>query len=390
MRSYKTRMIADDRFMNSRFVGRRVLHIFVAVFAVMISLPAALFAQTPPPPSPPPAPALPPSAPADATAGQSAKPPIVVSETVQKARELIDGIDANETDKPSRETLDELERLIADIKAADPAHPWLPYLLARAYEFAGRKGDAIDQLRKFVQTSEGRNEWKAYRVLGDLFVTEFPRLAQGSYEKAAELNPNEPSVLAGLSSCANRAGNLDEEVRLARLAVEADGYKSVRYPHKLARSLMGRQQFDEAEKEATKALAIAEERVQKNPGKRACLQVLIEQYGLLIEIMSGRITASPTVDPAAYIRLTELTGVRADIAYRLAKHDQVAILENAVNRTAPDTPMVLKEKYAARLLEAGRTEDAEEEYEKIVAADPNNKAAIEALAQIRADKSEKK
>jgi tetratricopeptide (TPR) repeat protein len=319
---------------------------------------------------------------------QPVKPAIDVEDAVQKARALIEGIDLNSADVPSRETLLELEKLLEDIRATAPAHPWLPYLLGRAYGLAGRKGDAIDQLRKFVETREGRNDWKAHQVLGDMFVDEFPRLAQGSYEKAAQLNPNEPSVLTGLSNCANRAGNLDEGIRLARLAVEADGYKNVRFPHRLARALMGRQLFDEAEKEAMRALAIAEERVQKGPGKRVALQILMEQYSLLIELMSGRILAATTVDPQVYIRLAELTGTRADILHRLAKHDQVAILENAVTRTAPDTPVALRQQYAAYLAEAGRTEDATAEYEKIIASEPENKAAAEAIAQLRAGKGE--
>ncbi len=361
--------------------GGSIALVILCSLAICGATGASLGAQT--------AATTPPTPPAPEPVAQGpVKPAIDVNEAVQKARVLIDGIDANYADVPSRETLLELEKLIEDIRASEPAHPWLPYLLGRAYGLAGRNGDAIDQLRKFVETRDGRNEWKAHQVLGDLFVSEFPRLAQGSYEKAAQLNPNEPSILTGLSNCANRAGNLDEGIRLARLAVEADAYKNVRYPHRLARALMGRQQFDEAEKEARKALAIAEERVQKYPGKRVALQILMEQYSLLIELMSARILASATVDPQVYLRLAELTGTRADILHRLGKHDQIAILENAVMRTAADTPVVLRQQYAAALAEAGRTEDAIAEYEKIVAGDPGNKAAAEAIAELRAGKGD--
>jgi tetratricopeptide (TPR) repeat protein len=250
---------------------------------------------------------------------------------------------------------------------------------------AGRSGDAIDQLRKFTQSRDGRNEWKAYRVLGDLFVSEFPRLAQGSYEKAAELNPNEPSVLSGLSICASKAGNFDEAIRLARQAADADGLRNARYSHRLARALMARQMFDESEKAAAKALELAEARVQKDPGRRTSLQSLMDQYGLLMEIMAARILVSPTVDPDVYIRLAEFTGQRADVAHRIAQHDMVAVLEAAVTKTVPDTPMRLREKYAAQLAAAGRTKDAIAEYETILAADPEHKTAGEALALLRRD-----
>lgn len=343
-------------------------------------------AQAPPPPEPSAAPRPEAAAPvADKPATpQPAEPAIDVNETVRKARALIDGIDSDYATAPSRETLLELEKLIGDVQAADPAHAWLPYLLGRAYGLAGRNGDAIDQLRKFVETRDGRNDWKAHQVLGDMFVNEFPRLAQGSYEKALELNPTEPLVLSGLSTCAYRAGNLDESVRLARRAVEADGYRNVRYPHRLARALMGRQLFDEAEKEAVKAMSIAEARVQRDPGKRVAVQILMEQYGLMIELTGARIMAATSVDPQLYIRLAELTGTRADILHRLAKHDQVAVLENAVVRTAPDTPNELRQQYAAYLAEAGRTDDAISEYEKVIASEPDNKVAADAIEQLRA------
>lgn len=379
-RSYKSRMITNS---FSTLYSQSRLRIIVSVLAAS-SMAAWVLGQTAPPPSPAPAVARQPIEPAAAKVPkpEETKPAVDVTEAVLRGRTIIDEIDANLADIPSRESLDELEKIINDVQAAEPANPWLPYLLGRAYELSGRKGDAIDQLRKFVGSREGRNEWKAYRVLGDLFVEEFPRLAQGNYEKAVELNPNEPSVLTGLSNCANRSGNLDEGLRLARQAAEADGYKNVRYAYRLARALIGKKQFDEAEKEAMKALAIAEGRVQKNPGKRVSLQILMDQYDLLIELASARILNSPTVDTENYMRVAEYTGTKADIAHRLAKHDQVTILESAIKRCGTDVPVALREKYAAHLAEAGRETDAIAEYEKVLSADPQNKEAKEALARL--------
>jgi len=303
--------------------------------------------------------------------------------TVQEARDLIDQIDAVLTIAPNREQLLKLETQINQIQAADPAHPWLSYLLGRTYAFAGKNGDAIDQLRKFVGTRDGRNDWKAYRVLGDMYVTEFPRLAKASYEKAAELMPNEPSVISGLSNCASRAGNLDEGIRLARLAAEADGYKNVRYSYLLAWALINRQQWDDAQKAADKSMAVAEQLIQTEPGKRVHWQILLEQYALHVEIMRGRINAQTTVDPQMYIRLVDLLGHQTDVVSRLARHDQAALLQAAVEKTAPDTPLVLRLRFAETLSEARRTDEAITEYEKVLAVEPGNRAASDALAQLR-------
>lgn len=305
------------------------------------------------------------------------------SETVMKARNLIDQIDINMADAPTKEQLDEIDQLIEEVQATDPGNAWLSYLLGRSYALKGRNGDAIDQLRKFVSTRDGRTDWKAFRVLGDLFVTEFPRLAKANYEKAAELMPNEPSVLTGLSNCANRSGNLDDGIRLAREAARADGYKSVRYAHRLSRALMFKQEWDEAEIEANKALAVAEDRVKKQPGNRSYLQVLGEQYGLFIELYTGRIASSTTVDPQAYMKLVDYMGYRADVVNRLSRHDQIAVLENAMEKSGENTPAALGVKYAQMLAETGRIADAIAEYERILAKEPENESAQTGLKRLR-------
>lgn len=304
-------------------------------------------------------------------------------EAVQKARTIIDQLDANLADAPTKEQLAEIDRLIEEVQTADPGNAWLSYLLGRSYALKGSNGDAIDQLRKFVSTRDGRTDWKAQRVLGDLFVTEFPRLAKAHYEKAAELMPNEPSVLTGLSNCANRSGNLDEGIRLAREAARADGYRNVRYAHRLARALMFKQEWDEAEVEANKALRVAEDRVKKQPGNRTHLQVLNEQYGLFIELYSGRIASSTTLDTHAYLRLVEFMGYRADVTNRLARHDQLAVLEGALAKSGGNSPTELRVKYAEVLAEAGRTQDALAEYESILAKEPGSEPAQAGLNRLR-------
>jgi predicted TPR repeat methyltransferase len=52
--------------------------------------------------------------------------------------------------------------------------------------------------------------------------------------------------------------------------------------------------------------------------------------------------------------------------------------------------MVLRKKYAGYLAEAGRTDDAIAEYEKIIAAEPDQKEAADALAQLRSAKNGEK
>lgn len=304
-------------------------------------------------------------------------------ESIQKAKAILDEMDANLAEAPTPEQLAEVDRLIAEVQAADPANVWVGYLMGRSYGIKGRNGDAIDQLRKFVSTREGRTDWIAHRVLGDLFVAEFPRLAKASYEKAAELMPNEPSVLTGLANCANRSGNLDEGVRLARQAAEADGYKNVRYAHRLARALMTRQEWSQAEQEAEKGLRVAEERVARQPGNRTHLQVLAEQYSLFIEIYTNQISNTASPDPQLYIRLVDAMNHRADVLNKLSRHEQIAVLESGISRNPDNAPVLLRIKYAEVLAAAGRDQDAIAQYERILGQDAENQAAAEGLRRLR-------
>ncbi|MDO8632569.1 MAG: tetratricopeptide repeat protein, partial [Phycisphaerales bacterium] len=249
------------------------------------------------------------------------------------ARELLDRIDAPPGDDPLPAVLDELNQRILDLQSADPANPWLTYLYGRAYAFSGRNGDAIDQLRRFVETRDGRNEWKAFRVLGDLFVSEFPRLAKANYERAAVLNPNEPSVLTGLSLCANKTGDRDEALRLARRAAEADGRRAVRFVHHLARTLASMKQWNEAEREALSALHLAEEGVRGRPGVRGPLQTMAAQYDLLIDIVGGRIGETAGAIADDYVRVSDYMARRAEVAAQLAKYDRLILLQHGMDTT---------------------------------------------------------
>ncbi|MEK7710546.1 MAG: tetratricopeptide repeat protein [Planctomycetota bacterium] len=347
----------------------------LTVIACFLAAPSIARSQTTEPP------AVPSSG---TTATTPPEPRKSADEALPAARELLDRLDAHPGEDPQPAVLDELNKRILDLQSADPANPWLTYLYGRAYAFSHRNGDAIDQLRRFVETRDGRNEWKAFRVLGDLFVGEFPRLAKANYERAAELNPNEPSALAGLSICANKTGDRDEALRLARRAVEADGRRAVRFVHHLARTLASMKQWDEAEREALSALHLAEEGVRGQPGVRGPLQTMATQYDLLIDIVGGRIGETAGAIADDYVRVSDYMARRADVAAQLAKYDRLILLQHGMDTTGADASARLRESYAAALADVGRNDDAVAQFEKLLSLEPDNAAAKERLAKLRA------
>ncbi len=290
--------------------------------------------------------------------------------------------------------LERVSHYIEIVRADDPVNPFLPYLHGRVYAFAGRQGDAVEQLRKFVRTREGRNEWRAYRILGDLFVVEFPRLAKANYEKAAALNADEPSVLFGLSVCAFKFGAAGEAISKAREALAADGRKTIRYVSHLAILLKAAGSLGEARREAEQALRLAKEEMRSKPGVRAPLLVVNVQYQLLVDIMQARLAqAAPERSEGAgtetarlvddYLDLATYLRVQDRIAQMLSLHAVLSVIEDGVDRTSPDTPPALLEQYGIVLAEVGGTEAAIAVFEKLLKTNPNNPIAAEQLRRLR-------
>ena len=318
--------------------------------------------------------------------GQESAPSDVKPTREDALRAAVEALEQAERQQEEGEVrataMEEINRRLTTLQGADPTHPWLPYLYARAYALAGRTGDAIDQLRKFVETREGRNEWQAHLRLGDLFLQEYPRLAKASYEKAAALKADEPTALLGLSACAYKTGEVDAALRLAQQAADADARKTVRIVNHLARMFIAKQQWAEADRAAVLALELAETAVRSRPGMRGPLRTLDGQYQLLTDFLQARV-GEKVAGPEDFVRLAGYIRKRSDVAARLSLHDALRVLESGVNATAPNTPPRLQEQYAVTLAEVGRTEAAVAAFEKLLTLDPSNATAADWLERLR-------
>lgn len=356
----------------------------VAACAAIVSLSGWAFAQ-----SDAPAKArseAPVSNPADSTAANSTtENATTLEDTVNAAVRSLVQLEDTTNSKQFAEILDELTGLIEQTRQIDPQTPWLDYLHGRMYAATGKPGDAVAQLRKFVETREGRNEWHAYRLLGDLFINEFPRLAQSNYQKAASLNSGEPAVLFGLSRCASMLGRKNEAVNLATQTVDADRGQSVEYLSHLAKTLALYQNWTGALEVSEKAVALAQQQIDASPGQRELLLELDTQIRQTIEILLVRISdATDDLEiEHGYLKLAKFARRRADNGSILSAFDVLDILQAGVERTQPDTPASLLEPYAVALAGLGRTAEAIERFQQLQAADPNNTTAADWLARLQ-------
>lgn len=265
------------------------------------------------------------------------KPLANVEDHLSSATAMLDALEGESDPVVVRSKLEEVSTHIVAMQKAEPANPWLFYLVGRSHAVARRRGDAIDQLRRFVETREGRNEWKAFRILGDLFVDEFQRLAKSNYEKALQLKPDEPAVLYGLALCAMKLGDFEEALKYAKAAFVADKTNNPKYPALLARVHVNRREWTEAEAAALQAVKFADEAARKSPLDRILLETLVSQLNLLIEVLQRRSAESGWV-PGDALRLSDFIGKRGDLGLREAILDKLRILESTAAKSPTPVP----------------------------------------------------
>lgn len=279
--------------------------------------------------------------------------------------------------------LDEVRQLIGDLREADSRDPRLFYLMGRLFLAIGQRGDAIDKLRIFVRTRAGRNDWKPHRILGDLLVISYPKLAEASYRNAFELNPAEPTVLHGLSVCAYQLGRLEDASDWARQAVLKDDRRDIGYLSHLARTLARLGQWDGALREAQSSVERAIEGLE--PTSDAYTRV-DAQWALLVDVLRAYVVAQPE-STESYERLAEAIGRRADNARLLAVFDRIDVLERGLaTQTQPSARMRLA--LAELMVEVGRLADARSVVQSVVTDEPDHASAIALLLRISEARTE--
>lgn len=312
---------------------------------------------------------------------------ISVEDALADALSNIDQWDQGDRSVVDTDEVEKLNQTISLIQQNQPSNPWLPYLVGRSYAWVGRRHDAIDQIQVFIRTREGRNEWRAYRFLGDLFVDEFARLAKTNYEKALTLKGDDAGVMFGLSRCAYRMGDFVRAIRLAQDAVELDQRRSIRYVSHLSRSSAAVKNWDLALSSAMTALTNAKEKAQNHPGETARLIQVNGQYQNVIDILQARLSDTDVVEilSKGYLQLADVIAERSAIVEKLSFHEVVRVLESAVMRTSPQTPVTLLERYGIALENVGRKADAIEVYQEILQKDSTHSSARRRLKSLQTD-----
>lgn len=333
--------------------------------------------------------AQPPDAPPDLNAApqtQRTDAPIISTRDARRlAGEALHRLEIEPDTDKKQALLDEVDRLIEIVSTNDPDDASLLFLNGWRHALTGRSNDAHDQLRRFVETPAGRTEWRAFRLLGDLFVTEYPRLAQSNYDKAAALNPTAPSVLFGRSLCAAKLGAASSAIALAREALSGDEGNTIRYRSHLATLLRAGGQYDEAQEQAERALAMAVAQANASPQAAGVLSTIDRQYQSLISIVQARMNRSKNKSADDFIMLADYLGRRGQLAGRVANRDALRVLKTGIDEAEPTPPAALLEAYGVALGKHGRTQDAIEVFERLLEVAPGSAVATDWLSRLRTE-----
>jgi len=292
------------------------------------------------------------------------------AQRMREALALADSITNVRDEKLRTEMLSQLHEHLIMLQASIPDNPWLFFLNARLLTLTGQRGDAISQLRQFIKTREGMTAWRAHRDLGDLFVTEFPQLAKASYEKAAQLIANEPSVLYGLSQCAAKLGRRSDAIDYAQRAASAK--PSVVYWTNLAHLLMSEKKWDQAAAAAKSALQLARNNAANQNHIQSLLITVETQQKFFIDILQNKFQDETTISREDALQLVSLYRQRAELVRKIILYDSLKSIEEMLLTATDDARSDLIYEFATILEDLGRTDEAIQKLQEVLAKNPTH------------------
>lgn len=309
-----------------------------------------------------------------------AEPEEDVPTMVSKAIAKIDQADDITDNEKLGAVLEEVRVLLDKIVAKERLNEEAMYIRGCLLAYARRTGDALDELEKYLKTRTGRNDWRGFRQLGDVYLkTNYPTQAQARYEAADRLKPGDPRVLLGLSKTASLLGKKDKSVEYAAKAVDAaPPDKKAPYLEFAARTMIAQKQWDEADKFAREAITRLRLDLKSDPGRMMTLQSIENLLQVRAEVSRARITAKPDTFQA-YLDFADVVVELGDVREQIAHAEVINLVDLGLAAMPANPPMELLERKAHLLEAMGRSDEAKAVYEQIIAKDPNHAAAKEFL-----------
>ncbi len=268
------------------------------------------------------------------------------------------------------------------VLAKDPTNAHGTFVLGRVLLLQGRYREAMGYLREYTSTRVGSNDWLGFKLLADILTQgSYYELAQAKYEEALKLNKVEPSIHLGLARVKLAQKMLEDAAQHARQAIELDEEPSLAAQAILAQTLLQMKNYEEADVSSQRAVELARAAIREAPFDRPKLMKLNEMLGLRLGILQTRQAVMPE-QANTYIAMAHVIQDQADLGRLMAWHQAVAILEQGVTNTAPNTPPELLLETARLQYAVGRKEDACIAVDSLLDTHPDHPEAKQLREQI--------
>ena len=358
-------------------------------------------AQTVPdaPPQPPPSIS---KAPPDAAAAQgptgSAQRTPTTGEMLEAAYKLL--VEAESYHNPAKrgQPLQEAAKLLWRVRVEAPADTRALLGLAEVYRMSGQPTQAREMYVDYIATPEGRNNFKAYQGLGEVFLqSKYYRQALPKFQRAVRLNANTKDGQRGLAECLwglRRFAEAYEAIVKAR-SVDPNDVDALRIHALICLEWQvprpPRPEWqDEGLNACNRALSILHARWEEAPRDTYVLGRMVEFCELVKDITQRQIQAALMANPDGLqpdqvLRHIEARQNEAWFTQMLEDHKSLAFVEEGL-KSFPNH-IALLEKAAKLQKMLNLREDALQTCERLLAAEPDNDTAQGIIEELTAQAS---
>ncbi len=342
------------------------------------------WAQSPPPSGPggQAAPAPPPS--------EKYPPAANLEEALQLALDAVrQAEDESNSEEVRQEKVSECAHYTTAAADFDRDNLKAEYINGRLNILINRDRDAFSQIRKYVESPVGEGDAEAWRILGGLFLDGgYPPMAEAKYRRALKLNPADPLIYLGLAKASNLQSRFQEGAGHVQRAIRLDPSSSEAY-QVLATAMVGLKDYREAKRAMREAVARSRGKVSTDTTNTVELTRLLGYYRQSLAVLRSLIVEAPK-DPDKFAEFgqdvldySQVTQLQLDVERVLAIHALVDQIRWALEETNSQVQPTLVYECARLCMLAGRSDDAVEALEGLLAIDPQDATAIQMLEDIK-------
>lgn len=274
------------------------------------------------------------------------------------------------------------EQLYGRVLVHRPGHGPAVLGLARVYGKTGRRLQAIDRYRVYLQTPEGQGNAKAYLDLAELYLEDdLWRQALEHLTRAQQLDAANADVDIALARAYQRAERFNDALAAAKAAVDRDPQEP-RYRYVRAQVLLSAGEPEQASLEAQRAVELGRAKLAEAPDKIARMRTLAD-YSVVWEQTLTRLLDQRPTDVSVRADLGRVVKELAVIRQQIDLHRALRILSAVPADSDPHVKLL--EQLAEVQAALGKKQEAAETCRRLLDTDPENATGKRLLAECRSD-----